>query len=142
MTERPFTAASFNQYLREKKLMGSHCPHCDQVFLPPRAVCPSCHSHELVWSEVGGAGVLAAFTSVYVGPTFMNDEGFSRDRPYCTGIVELKGGARISARILDIDAADAAGIAIGTPMEIAFVERGEGEEAVTYLAFKPISEDS
>ncbi len=137
MTERPFTAASFNQYLREKKLMGSRCPHCDQVFLPPRAVCPSCHSHELVWSEVGGVGVLAAFTSVYVGPTFMNDEGFSRDRPYCTGIVELKGGARISARILDVDAADGASIAIGTPMEVAFVERGEGEEAVTYLAFRP-----
>jgi uncharacterized OB-fold protein len=138
MTDRPFTAASFNQYLKEKKLMGSRCPHCDQVFLPPRAICPVCHGSDLVWSEVSSEGTLAAFTSIYVGPTFMNDEGYSRDKPYCTGIVELEGGVRISARILDVDASDASSIAIGTRLKVAFLERGQGEETVTYLAFKPV----
>ena len=138
MTDRPFTAASFNQYLKENKLMGTRCPHCNQVFLPPRAICPVCHGSDLVWTEVSSQGTLAAFTSVYVGPTFMNDEGYSRDNPYCTGIVELEGGARISARILDVDASDASSIAIGTRLKAAFLERGQGEETVTYLAFKPV----
>ena len=33
---RPFTAASFNQYLAEHRLMGTRCPMCDAVYLPPR----------------------------------------------------------------------------------------------------------
>ena len=35
-TIRPFTAASFNQYLAEHKLMGTRCPVCNATYLPPR----------------------------------------------------------------------------------------------------------
>ena len=38
---RPFTAASFNQYLAEHKLMGACCPACHATYLPPRAICPA-----------------------------------------------------------------------------------------------------
>ena len=46
---RPFTAAAFNQYLREHKLMASYCPDSDRFYLPPRAICPETHSDN--WSE-------------------------------------------------------------------------------------------
>ena len=137
MATLPFTAASFNRFLNEKKLMASRCPQCDALYLPPRAICPKCHGDQLEWVETAGQGKLAAFTSIYVGPTAMNAEGYSRENPYVTGIVELDEGVKISARILGVDARHPEQIEIGTPMTVQFLERGEGDAKQTVLAFEP-----
>jgi uncharacterized protein len=133
---RPFTAASFYQYMNEKKLMAARCGDCGGVYLPPRAICPRCHSERLEWLETSGKGKLAAFTAIGVGPTFMVQAGFGRDNPYVTGIVEMEEGVKISARILGVDAHKPESIQIGTPVTVAFVEQGEGEASKTYLAFQ------
>lgn len=124
---RPFTAASFNRYLSEKKLVGSRCTACGALYLPPRAICPRCHASSMEWVELGGRGRLAAFTVIVIGPTFMNEQGFGRDNPYVSGIVALDEGVRISARILGVDAKNPAGIAIGLPLKVEFIEQGEGK---------------
>jgi uncharacterized protein len=128
--ERPFTAASFQAYLDEKKLMGSHCPHCRAHFLPPRAICPRCYSDQLTWVEFGGQGKLAAYTAIYIAPSAMIAAGYGRDNPYLAGVVELEEGVKISGQILGADAA------IGVPLTATFVERGEGEAKRRYLAFQ------
>ena len=141
MTEQnaqPFTAASFNQFLAEQKLMGSHCPHCEATYLPPRAICPQCLGDELVWIEASGNGKLAAYTSVYIAPTFMIDQGFDRNNPYLTGIIELDEGPKISARLLGFDATQPEKAEIGTPVRVTFLAHGEGDEKKTYLAFEAI----
>ena len=83
-----------------------------------------------------GKGKLSAFTAVYVAPTFMIAEGYGRDNPYCTGIVELEEGLQISAQILGVDSRDAQEIRMGTPLTVEFLERGEEENKKTYLAFR------
>jgi len=135
--QRPFTAASFNQFLEEDKLMGSRCTECEGLYLPPRALCPQCHSQNLEWVEMGGRGKLAAFTSIYIAPTAMNALGFGRSHPYLTGVVELNEGVKISARLLGLDAQKPEEIQIGTPMQVAFLRQGEGENQKTVLAFRP-----
>jgi uncharacterized OB-fold protein len=135
-TDRPFTAASFNQFLSENKLMGSRCPHCQEIFLPPRAICPKCHSNQMEWVEMSGKGKLAAFTSIYIGPTFMNEAGFGKDNPYITGIVELEEGVKISALVLGLDARHPESIQIGIPLKVEFTEQGEGEARRAVLAFR------
>jgi uncharacterized OB-fold protein len=132
---RPFTAASFNQYLAEHKLMGTRCPSCDRVYLPPRAICPECHGDALAWVELAGRGRLAAFTSIYVGPSAMIAEGYDRNNPYVSGIIETEEGAKISARILGVDAKHPDVVWIGTPLTVAFLDRDEGEQKSTVLAF-------
>lgn len=132
----PFTVASFNQFLSEKKLMASRCPECSEVHLPPRAICPRCHSAQLEWVELAGQGQLAAFTVVYVGPTLMNNAGYSRENPYVSGIVELPEGVKISAQILGVDGKQPETIRVGAPMTVEFIERGEGDKKATYLAFR------
>jgi uncharacterized protein len=134
-TARPFTAASYNQYLVEHKLAGSRCPACDATYLPPRAICPRCHGENLEWVEFSGKGKLAAFTSIGVGPSAMIAEGFGRNNPYVSGVVELDEGPKISARILGVDATRPATIHIGTPMTATYLERGEGDQKVALLAF-------
>jgi len=134
--QRPFSAASFNQYLSEQKLMGSRCTVCSQIYLPPRAICPHCHSDQMEWSELSGNGTLAAFTAIYIVPTLMLAEGYGRDKPYCTGIVETVEGVKISSRIIGVDAADASSIQIGIPLTVAFKQHGDGEQVRTFLAFQ------
>jgi len=88
------------------------------------------------WVELKGRGRLCAFTTIWVAPTLMIQEGYGRDNPYCTGIVELEEGVKISARILGVDARNPEKIKINTPLQAEFLHRGEGEDKVTLLAFK------
>jgi len=133
---RPFTAASFYQFLTEKKLMGAHCPKCEAIYLPPRAICPQCLGEDLEWSQVSGKGKLASFTSIYISPTFMIEQGFDRENPYLTGIVELDEGPKISARLVGFDASQPEQTKIGTSLSVTYLEHGEGDEVKTYLAFR------
>lgn len=136
--QRPFSAAAFNQYLSENKLMASRCTSCGAISLPPHVFCPTCHQDQMEWFEVSGKGKLAAFTVIYIGPMFMAEEGYGRDKPYVSGIVELDEGVKISSRITGIDASRPESIEIGMPVTVDFVHVGEGEKAKTYLAFFPM----
>lgn len=136
MSEREFTSASFYQFLNEKKLVGSKCKQCEALYLPPRPFCIKCYGWEMEWVEMKGEGTLAAYTVIAIGPTFMVEEGYDRKNHYCSGIVELDEGPKISARILGVDTKSADKIKIGTPLTVQFLERGEGESRKTFLAFK------
>lgn len=135
-TIRPFTAAAFNQYLAERKLMTVRCATCGGVYAPPRAICPKCHGEEMEWVEASGKGKLAGFTVIYSGPTFMVEQGFDKKNPYVSGIVKLEEGTFISARITGLDMSKPAEIKVGAPLTVDFVEFGEGDAKKTYLAFK------
>jgi uncharacterized OB-fold protein len=130
----PFTVASFDQFLRQNKLMASRCTRCRALHLPPRAICPECHGDQLEWVEASGKGKLVAFTIIYVGPSAMIAEGFDRKNPYCSGIVQLDEGVRISARITGVDAQHPDSIRIGMPLSAEFLDHGE--ERGTQLAFR------
>ena len=131
MTTRPVTAFSFEEYLKEKKLMGTFCPHCQQWFMPPHPVCRTCHTDQVEWRELSGQGTLAAFTVLSMGPAAMTAAGYGKDRPYVAGIVELAEGVRVSARILGGDALRPASIHMGAPVAVTFLEEG----GHTLLAF-------
>ena len=65
-------------------------------------------------------------------------EGYNRKNPYISGVVELAEGIRVDARIEEIDGSKPEAIKIGTPLTVKFRHRGEGENARTFLAFKPL----
>ena len=133
---KPFTEYSFQQFLQEHKLMGSRCEACDETFVPPRPICPHCHGEAMAWAEMSGVGTLAAFTAVYIGPTAMIEAGYDRKNPYLTGVVKLNEGPMISAQILGLDATQPDLDAIGTPLTVNFIERGEEEAKRAFLAFE------
>ena len=135
-TIRPFSAASFDQYLAEGKLMASRCTDCGKLNLPPRAICPNCHSENLKWTDASSKGKLAGFTVIYIAPTFMIEQGYGRENPYVSGIVELDEGVKISARIIGVDATKPEEIKVGAPLTVDFITVGEDDAAKTYLAFK------
>lgn len=134
--EPDFTAFVFQQYLNQGTLKASRCRDCQQIYLPVRVICPDCGISNMEWIELSGKGKLAAYTSVYIGPSFMIEQGYGRDKPYLTGIVELEEGPMISARLLGLDPENPAGIKIGTPLEFSVLKIGEGEDTSAQLAFK------
>lgn len=123
MDEKPITAASFYQFTAEKKLMGSKCKKCGAVYCPPRPICLKCHSNELEWTELKGKGKVVAFSVVPYGPMPMIWDGYGRDNPHCSGVIELDEGPKVSAQIIGVDVAHPETIKIGTPVSVDFVER-------------------
>lgn len=134
--EQPFTAASFQFFMNEGKLMGSRNRDTGEVFVPPRPIDPRTHGDDMEWVELSGRGKLAAFTSVYIGTSAMIDAGYDRSNPYIAGIVELEEGPRISGQIIGVDSLRPEIEWIGRPVRASFIERGEGDKRRAYLAFE------
>jgi scaffold protein (connect acetoacetyl-CoA thiolase and HMG-CoA synthase) len=137
MEHRPFSDASYNQFLNEEKLMGSQCKGCGTTYVPPRPLCVKCYKSDMEWVEIKGKGKLAAFTCITIAPPFMMAQGYGRKHPYCSGVVDLDEGGRVDARIEGVDALHPENIKVGMPMKAKFLH-GEGAQAPeTYLAFEP-----
>jgi len=136
MSKDFYNAAGFYEFVDEKKLMGTRCKSCGELFVPPRPVCSACHSEEMEWIEMGGKGKLEAFTVTLYGPTRMVEAGYDAKNPYCVGVVRLDEGPAISAQILGLDLTKPEAIKIGTPMELTFIERTEGDKKNTYIGFE------
>lgn len=71
----------------------------------------------------------------------MQEAGFNRENPYCTGVVKLDEGPRVVARIEGVDARNPESIEIGLPVAAIYLHRGEGEGRTTQLAFQPVSDE-
>ena len=138
MEERAFSDITYQQFLNEEKIMGSSCKECGARFVPPRSICVNCYRSDMEWVEIKGRGRLAAFTCITVAPPFMIAQGYDRNNPYCSGVVELEDGGRVDARIEGVDASKPEDIKIGMPLKAKFLHRGEGENLETYLAFEPL----
>ena len=131
---REFNGASFYEFLKEGKLMGVQCGACGKLSAEPRPMCPECHRGDVAWYEFKGAGTLGTFTCISVVPQAMAAQGYGRDNPYCSGIVILDEGPRISALILGVDAANPQNIATGMVLALNLEGLDEDKPA---LAFGP-----
>ena len=137
MRKNSINHSAFQAELNKKKLMATQCQNCQAVVLPPRPICVDCYSDQLEWLQVTEEGQLAAFTIIHIAPTAMIEAGYGRENPYCAGIVRLENGQMISAQILDVDIEKPENIKIGTQLTVSFIEREEGDQINTYLAYRP-----
>ena len=138
MQSKPISDIAFNQYLTEEKLMGSKCRNCGSLFVPPRPMCINCRESDVEWIEMSGKGKLAGFTCITIGPSFMRAEGYDRKNPYCVGVVELEEGARVDARIENVDPSAPETIKVGMPVRVKFLHRETDMAKRTFLAFEKV----
>ena len=117
--------------------MGSRCQNCAALYLPPRPLCPACFGDDLQWEQLSGKGELAAFTTIYFGPTAMVEAGYDRNNPYCSAIVRLEEGPAISALVTGLDLSHPEKIRIGTPVQLVPFSPEDGQEDRIFLAFAP-----
>ncbi len=139
VAENEFYSAAYHRFISQGRLVGSECSKCGARHLPPRPICPQCHAREAKLVEVKGDGKLVAYTVIMVGSPLMVEEGFDREHPYCSGVVELAGGLRVTARILGVDVLHPDRIKIGTPLVAEYQQRVHSGEKETFLAFRAVS---
>jgi uncharacterized OB-fold protein len=137
MNDLPFTQHAFNRLLDQEQLAGARCKACGHITLPPRPLCRACHQTDLAWQPMAGTGTLRTFTQIAVVPPAMAAQGYGRNNPYCSGVVELTEGCLVAARIVGIDANDPGSLTIGTPMRAVFLHPDQEREGPTVLAFEP-----
>lgn len=137
MSEYTMNSKQFYKALEDGKLIGSHCSKCGSFIIPQRQICPKCHGDQSKIVNFSGNGKLVAFTVISVPPVMMAEAGYDAKNPYCSGIVELAEGPRISAQILDVDVKNPETIKIGIPLKMTTITRGSEENKAVFLAFKP-----
>jgi uncharacterized OB-fold protein len=138
VAENEFYSPAYHRAVSEKRLIGAKCHACGVVTVPPKAVCPECRTGEVGLIHLKGTGRLAAYTVIYVPPPMMVEEGFNPKNPYCSGIVELEEGPKITARILGVDLTRPDQIPVGIPVRAEYVEAEHAGVKRTYLAFKAL----
>ena len=139
IAENEFYSAAYERFIDEGRLAGSKCKKCGTTYVPPRPICPKCHAREMELVVMNGKGKLVAYTVIAIGPPMMIEEGFGKDNPYCSGIVELEEGVRVTARVVGVDVTKPEKIRIGTAVTAEYQERLHCGEKVTFLAFRTLS---
>ena len=130
-----FNAANFYKRLQvNRQLSGVRCNSCGHIAPEARPMCSVCHSFDVEWHSFSGKATLNTFTCISIVPEFMLKKGYGRDNPYCSGIVELAEGPRISARITGVDGNKPQNIKTGMQM-VLDVEGFDSEHPS--LAFRP-----
>ena len=134
-TKREFNAASYHAYLNEeKRLMGVRCRSCGRLSAVPRPICAACHDQDMEWYEFSGKAKLSTFTCISIVPVSMGRKGYGRDNPYCTGVVTLEEGPRISARIIGVDGNRPQDIKTGMDLDLDLEDLDPENPS---LAFRP-----
>lgn len=80
--------------LERGSLTTTECRSCGHKTFPPKIMCPECWSEDVHWVTLEGTGWLRSFTEVWVAPN-----PFRHQAPYTLGLVDLKDGVRLLARI-------------------------------------------
>lgn len=117
-------ASKFFTALRdEKKILGTRCPKCGHVYVPPRQVCGPCFTKMEEWVEVSDEGTLDAFSITNFG--FIDpDTGQPRPVPYTYAYVKLDGADVTLTHI--IDELDLERLQPGVRVKAVFLEERTG----------------
>ncbi|RMG63364.1 MAG: Zn-ribbon domain-containing OB-fold protein [Calditrichaeota bacterium] len=116
------------------RLVGSQCPQCQNLFFPPRQVCPHCYNSELSEFVFSGKGSVYSFTVLY-----QTTPKFEFQIPYIVALIDLNEGPRITAQLTDVDAEE---VRIGMPVEMVVRKISEENERglIHYgYKFRPIA---
>ena len=89
------------------------------------------------WEQLNGTGRLLAATCISLPPPALAAEGYGRENPYCTGVVELEENVRVVARIEGVDTRDPDAIPIGMSVQIVFRDSEHDAETRPVVTFQP-----
>jgi uncharacterized OB-fold protein len=114
--------------LLEKKLMGTKCPTCGDVFCPPRAHCwrYECKLAETEWIEMPLTGMLHSYGIMGFG-----GEAFLDQLPFILAYVRVEGAnTMIASRLVGTRPED---VECDTPVTIHFIDDPTGNPMDIYF---------
>ncbi|HZO05755.1 MAG TPA: Zn-ribbon domain-containing OB-fold protein [Solirubrobacterales bacterium] len=108
----------FTELRDNGKIMGTKCPECKRVLVPPRIFCEECFVDTDEWVEVSTSGEILTFAESYFGL-----QGQRLEEPWYIGIIKLDGAdGGLFHRIVKGDSE----IEIGGRVEAVLADNREG----------------
>lgn len=116
---------------REGELRLQRCDECEQVYFPPRPLCPKCGSASVsVVAASGRARLYSYVINHRRGPGF--------EPPYAIAVVELEEGPRMMTNIVDAPQTPEA-LVLDMPLRVKF-ERVSDD--ISLPLFRPAAGDA
>ncbi len=134
-----YTLAELSKFFREiidhEQLLGSRCPKCAKVWMPPRGHCPDCYE-QTEWVPLSGEGTVMACTYCYfIGMS--GDLLTHLDLPYVYSLIKLDGADTYMAHGVKPQGQQMGEVRTGTRVKAVFREKRRGTIADFY--FVPIA---
>jgi len=108
----------FTELRDNGKIMGTKCPECERVLVPPRIFCEECFVDTDEWVEVSKQGEVLTFAESYFGL-----QGQRLEEPWYIGIIKLDGAdGGLFHRLVP----DAGPIEIGGRVEAVLADERKG----------------
>lgn len=103
----------------EHRLLINRCTDCGTYHQPPRPICPTCWSADVVATEVSGEGVIDLLIFLYQGPPA---PGVDYSTPYPVASIGLdeQAGLRFTATVIGSPNDE---IAIGRRVTLDWIDR-------------------
>jgi uncharacterized protein len=105
----------------DRKLLVNRCgePGCGTWHHPPRPICPSCWSSNVVATEVSGHGTIFMAIFLYQGPPAPGVD-YATPHPVVTVELDEQIGLRFTSTVIDADNSE---IVIGKRVTLDWVDR-------------------
>ncbi len=123
MSMQPIQSIDAQPYwdgLQTGQLRVQRCGSCDRLRHYPRPMCPACHSFEVDWVTLSGAGTVHSWTRPHQSAL----PGFADAVPFTLVTVDMAEGVRVLGRLLDDDLA---GLHIGAPVSASIQPAPSGQ---------------
>lgn len=105
--------------LEQGRIVGSKCPECKRVLVPPRIFCEECFVDTEEWVEVSTQGTVLTFAESYFGL-----QGQKLDEPWYVGIIKLdESDGGLFHRLVP----DGRPVEIGSRVEAVFADERSGQ---------------
>ena len=98
------------------------CEECDQVALPPRAVCPECGTRTLEDRQLSETATVTSSTRI-----FSSIPAFADETPYTVVIATFDEGVRLTGQLRGADEVE-----LGETVVVGAEQRGDDEWLVTF----------
>jgi uncharacterized OB-fold protein len=113
-------------------LIGKKCGICNQIFFPPRGICPTCRRKSAGKMEdykLSGKGTVTSFTIIRVPPP-----EFEGKSPYAIALIKMEEGSHLTGEIVDCNLDE---IHIGMDVETCFRRiQEDGARGAIYYGYK------
>ena len=134
----PHYGRLFDELATHRRILGSLCPQCQNVLVPPREFCDLCFVRTAQHVDVADTGRLQAFSVIY-----LEFVGQTRKPPYVYAEIVLDGSAtRLIHTVGGIDVATAADrLRIGMPVKAVWKDVADCRGTLDDIDyFEPIDE--
>jgi hypothetical protein len=76
----------FKELKENGRIMGTKCPHCSIVYVPPRMYCERCFAKLEEWIDVGKKGTIHTFTIATI-----EKDGKKLEKPVIYALIKFEG---------------------------------------------------